>query len=131
MPKTNDELRRILATQLARHAGKRARQSARSAGGWAHFCRLVAGRRSWAAPLGCYWEWGPFGRRTPHINKLFGELALVLAPVGSAIECLHVCAEDNALADELSRMTAGSRVPACLNRVPRTAWHSTDQWWIV
>ena len=111
---------------------------------WEAYAAVCAFRR-WKGPLlqarggasvmgdalGVLLGMGALRSKDPHINKLFGELALVLAPVGSAIECLHVCAEDNALADELSRMTAGSHAPACLNRVPRTAWHSTEQWWIV
>ena len=66
----------------------------------------------------------------PQLNKLFMELGLVTAPAGSALECLHVCAEDNVLADELSRMKAGAREPACLRNVARTAWHSDARWWI-
>ena len=68
-----------------------------------------------------------------HINKLFMELALVLAPTGLAVETIHVWSEDNHLADDLSRMTGESedQVPAALAGVSRTAWNEDMQWNIV
>ena len=111
---------------------------------WEAYAAVCAFRR-WAAPLlearggatvlgdalGVLLKMGVLRSKDPRINMLFMELALVLAPTGSSLECLHVCAEDNTLADELSRMKEGAREPPHLRAVARTAWHGSAPWWIV
>ena len=50
----------------------------------------------------------------PVINLIAMELALWIAPRGLALEGLHVWGEENAIADQLSRLSQGVPVPACL-----------------
>ena len=68
-----------------------------------------------------------------HINKLFMELALILAPTGRCVEAIHVWSEDNELADKLSRLTGESEdeIPTSLLQVSRTVWSATTDWKIV
>ena len=66
-----------------------------------------------------------------HINKLFMELALVLAPTGRTVDAIHVWSEDNALADRLSRLTADDELPREVKGVRRTAWPEHLKWQIV
>ena len=66
-----------------------------------------------------------------HINRLFMELALVVAPNGRSLEAVHVWSEDNSLADELSRMLPDTRPPASLQGVRRTPWREDIDWIII
>ena len=111
---------------------------------WEAYASISAVKR-WAKPalearggltvvgdaLGVLWGESVLRSKDAHINKLFMELALVLAPGGFALECVHVHAEDNQLADVLSRMTADAAPPPGLKGVGRTRWHSEDRWHIV
>ena len=81
--------------------------------------------------LGVLWGESVLRSKDAHINKLFMELALVLAPGGFALECVHVHAEDIQLADVLSRMKADAAPPPGLKGVERTGWDSEDRWYIV
>ena len=66
------------------------------------------------------------------INRLFMELALILAPTGRAIEAIHVWSEDNALADQLSRLPHESaKPPRELEGIRRTVWPDNLPWQIV
>ena len=66
------------------------------------------------------------------INKLFMELALILAPTGRSIEAIHVWSEHNALADQLSRLPdETAEPPGELRGVMRTAWLDDLPWQIV
>ena len=78
--------------------------------------------------MGVLWGTSILRSKDPHINRLMMELALVFAPGGSSLECVHVWSEDNELADELSRMTAGSAVPPCLIGISRAAWSGAEPW---
>ena len=65
------------------------------------------------------------------INRLFMELALILAPTGRSVEAIHVWSEDNALADELSRLPHEfAKPPRELEGIQRTAWPDNLPWQI-
>ena len=55
----------------------------------------------------------------PVINAIAMELALWLAPRGLAVEGLHIWGEENAAADQLSRLSQGAALPQCLLGVGR------------
>ena len=50
----------------------------------------------------------------PIINLITMELALWIAPRGLSLESLHIWGEENAAADDLSRLSQGVALPPCL-----------------
>ena len=61
-----------------------------------------------------------FRSKDPLINKVFMELALLVAPRGATLEAMHVWSEENRLADFLSRIADDSAtLPEILAKVPR------------
>ena len=59
----------------------------------------------------------------PIINKVFGEIALLLAPSGASLGALHWWSEENAIADALSRLPQGAGLPGCCRRAQRREAH--------
>jgi len=57
-----------------------------------------------------------FKAKDAAINALFMELALLFAPVGAEISAMHVWSEDNKLADTLSRLDEGAKLPLIVLR---------------
>ena len=55
----------------------------------------------------------------PIINLITMELALWIAPRGLSVEGLHMWGEENAAADQLSRLSQGVALPTCLVGVCR------------
>ena len=77
-----------------------------------------------------------FRSKDPLINRVFMEMALLMAPRGSTLEAIHIWSEENQLADSLSRIVADSlTLPAILTKVPRTplrdgALRILGVWWL-
>ena len=63
-----------------------------------------------------------FRSQDPVINKVFMEMALLVAPRVSTLEAVHVWSEENVIADTLSRMGTDEKwdLPILLTKVPRT-----------
>ena len=59
--------------------------------------------------------------RAPGINNLIKEASLHLAPLGLDLQCLHVWAELNTQADELSRLDDENTVPSWLDPITEKA----------
>ena len=64
--------------------------------------------------------------RSPKINAVAREVALLLAPSGRHLRGVHVWSEGNSLADALSRLSSGEVVPPRLARVPRASVAARD-----
>ena len=52
-----------------------------------------------------------FRAKSPSLNRIVCEIALVIAPLGLTTEAVHIWSEDNALCDSLSRVEAETSVP--------------------
>ena len=62
-----------------------------------------------------------FRSKDPLINKIFVEMALIVAPRGATLEAIHIWSEENITSDVLSRMDSeGLALPILLTKVPRT-----------
>ena len=53
------------------------------------------------------------------VNLMAMELALWIAPRGLSLEGVHIWGEENAVADKLSRLSQGARVPQQLRDIPK------------
>ena len=53
------------------------------------------------------------------VNRMAMELALWIAPRGLTLEGVHIWGEENAIADALSRLSQGARVPQQLQEIQR------------
>ena len=53
------------------------------------------------------------------VNLMAMELALWIAPRGLSLEGVHIWGEENAVADKLSRLSQGARVPQQLQDIPK------------
>ena len=53
------------------------------------------------------------------VNLMAMELALWIAPRGLALEGVHIWGEEDAVADKLSRLSQGARVPQQLQEIQR------------
>ena len=62
------------------------------------------------------------------INNIMQDLALVVAPPGQHIDCIHVWSEQNELTDYLSSMTDNSDLPHAVRDAPRTEWADSVAW---
>ena len=51
--------------------------------------------------------------KDPVINKVFGEVALLIGPSGGCLKAVHYWSEDNEVADALSRSSQGAPLPHC------------------
>ena len=60
-----------------------------------------------------------FHSKDPAINKLFMELALIVVEAGREIHAEHLWSEKNNMADDLSRLHEGAKLPQQLWGVPR------------
>ena len=63
-----------------------------------------------------------FRFKDPIINKIFMEMALLVAPRGATLEAIHVWSEENEITDTLSRMGTDDKLvlPILLTKVART-----------
>eukprot|EP00971_Amphidinium_carterae_P350099 6491380-Amphidinium_carterae.1 len=57
--------------------------------------------------------------KSPLINRLVRECAMILAPMGRCMQAVHVHSAANKLADSLSRLAQGAVLPTELETVPR------------
>ena len=69
--------------------------------------------------LGVWHGLAKFSAKSPSINEVAKELAMYLAPLGHEICGIHVWSEANVLADALSRLSQGGRVPQILTHARR------------
>ena len=69
--------------------------------------------------LGVWHGLAKFPAKSPSINEVAKELAMYLAPLGHEICGIHVWSEANVLADALSRLSQGGRVPQILTHARR------------
>ena len=69
--------------------------------------------------LGVWHGLAKFSAKSLSINEVAKELAMYLAPLGHEICGIHVWSEANVLADALSRLSQGGRVPQILTHARR------------
>jgi hypothetical protein len=65
-----------------------------------------------------------FGAKSPRINALAREAALVAAPLGLELAAIHIWSEENSWADALSRVAEGVALPSVFSNVA-----CVDQTW--
>ena len=68
--------------------------------------------------------------KSPQVNLIALEAALILAPTGRQLEALHLWSEDNGVADDLSRVAQGVPIPWFLESIHRArpVWDSPSDW---
>eukprot|EP00971_Amphidinium_carterae_P042829 841694-Amphidinium_carterae.1 len=68
--------------------------------------------------------------KSPGINSMAREAALLLAPLGRELGAVHVSSKENCLADALSRLDSGVELTWLLQDIPRTTLAARDvtQW---
>jgi len=71
--------------------------------------------------LGMLFGAARFRSKDPTINRVFMEMALLMAPRGSTLDAIHIWSEENYLADLLSRRSSNDEaLPLLLAKVPRS-----------
>jgi hypothetical protein len=60
-----------------------------------------------------------FSAKSPVVNAMAREAALILAPLGRELSAIHIWSEENVMADALSREAAGARTPSALAAASR------------